>query len=143
MDHHVDQAAGADPAGAAEGSAERPARLRLGWFALAAAALVLVPVGLSRMVGEPKGVDRVFEIPLGAAGRIAAGEDLEVLPADLHVSLADRLVVVNRDVAAHQVGPYTVAPGERLEQRFADVASFSGFCSLHPGGEITINVRPR
>lgn len=125
------------------GSAEDQRRQRTVLaFVVAAVVLVAVPVAVSRLVGRPAVVEHTFEIPAGTAARLAAGEQVEVLPADLRLNLQDRLVVINRDDRAHQVGPFTVAPGERLVRDFAETVSFSGFCSLHPDGGIDINVRP-
>jgi hypothetical protein len=79
-------------------------------------------------------------IPDGTAARLAAGEDVNVMPADLNLRLDDRLVVINNDRAMHRVGPFTVAPGDRLERRFVEAATITGFCSLHPNGEINIDI---
>jgi hypothetical protein len=133
-----------EPAGDTD-TAERGGRARrrtIAAFAAAAALALAVPLVASRLVDQPEGEEYVFEIPAGTADRLAAGEDVEVLPADLRLDLRDRLVVVNLDDRAHQIGPFPVAPGERLERRFSDAVSFSGFCSLHADGSIDIEVRP-
>lgn len=109
-------------------------------FAAAAVALVLVPVVASRLVGQPDGVVHRYEIPPGTAAALARGEAVDVLPADLELGLRDTLVVANHDDLAHQVGPFRVAAGEELTRRAGELASFSGFCSLHPGGRLDIQV---
>ena len=82
-------------------------------------------------------------IPAGTADRIAAGERVELLPADLRFRLRDTLVVVNDDTITHQVGPFSVGAGQRLEKRFAEAATLQGSCSLHPSGSITIEITDR
>ena len=109
-------------------------------FAAAALVIVLVPLVASRLVGQPVGISHMYEIPAGTAARLATGDRVDVLPADLRFGLQDRLVVVNHDDSAHQVGPFTVGPGERLDRRLSEAVSFSGFCSLHSTDRITIEV---
>jgi hypothetical protein len=48
--------------------------------------------------------------------------------------------MVNHDVTTHRVGPFAVAPGERLEKRLSEAVTIEGFCSLHASGRITIEV---
>lgn len=115
-------------------------RRTLTLFALAAAALIALPLGISRALGAGQGDDYRFEIPLGAADRLAAGEAVEVLPATLDLRLDDQLVIVNRDRVAHQIGPVTVQAGQEVRQKFAALQSLTSFCSLHPGTGIEINV---
>jgi hypothetical protein len=47
---------------------------------------------------------------------------------------------VNEDDRGHLVGPFFVGKGETLRQRFADTGTFVGRCSVHPSGEILLNV---
>jgi hypothetical protein len=109
-------------------------------FAVAALALVAIPLVLTRLVSQPEGKVRRYEIPLGTAAALARGEAVDVLPEDLRLNLRDTLVVVNLDEQAHQVGPFRLAPGEELSRKADDLTSFSGFCSLHPAGRIDISV---
>lgn len=117
-------------------------RRRRTWaaFALAAVALVLGAVVLSRVVSQPEGTVHRYEIPPGTAAALAAGEPVDVLPADLELRLRDTLVVVNLDDQAHQVGPFRVAPGEQLSRPADQLSSFSGFCSLHPDRGLDIAI---
>ena len=121
-------------------AAERSPRLSLGLYGLVAVLMVVASVGLSRIIGQPEGEETVIVIPVGTAQRLTAGEDVELVPADLRFRLRDRLVVVNNDVSPHQVGPLIVEPGQRLETRFREAATVEGFCSLHASGQITIHV---
>ncbi len=112
----------------------------MGLYAFLALAFVGSAIGLSHVMGTSEGVERLIVIPAGTADRLAAGETVDILPADLRFEFRDRLVVVNDDDEAHTVGPFTVAPGDRLEKRFSEAATFDGFCSLHPSGNIRIEI---
>jgi plastocyanin len=81
------------------------------------------------------------EVAAGTAERIAAGESIELLPPTLEVTVGDRLEIVNDDDVTHQVGPYTVAPGQILRQSFTSPGTLEGACTLHPSGAIRIVVR--
>jgi hypothetical protein len=112
----------------------------MGVYVAIAIALVVSSIGLSRLIGSSEGVERVIVIPAGTAARVADGEEVEIIPDDLRFELRDRLVVVNNDSTTHTVGPFTVPAGQRLEKRFSEAASFDGFCSLHPSGDIRIEI---
>ena len=81
------------------------------------------------------------EIAAGTAERIDAGEAIELLPRTLEVTVGDRLEIVNDDDVTHEVGPYTVAPGQTLRQTFTTPGTLEGACTLHPSGAIAIVVR--
>ena len=119
---------------------ERSPRVALALLAVSGLVVVIASVGLSRLVQRPEGLERLVVIPAGTAERLAAGEDVALLPDDLRFRLRDRLVVVNDDLSSHQVGPFVVAPGQRLEKRFSEAATLDGFCSLHATGRITIEI---
>ena len=118
----------------------RPGLRAVAGFAIAAAVLVGVPLALARVVDDPVPDTFTIEIPAGTAELLAAGQDVNLFPEELDFRLRDVLIIVNGDSVAHQIGPYAVEPGERLERTFGETASFIGFCSLHAGGEITIEV---
>jgi len=112
----------------------------LALFGFLAVLFVGSAVLLSNMIAQPEGVDRLVVIQPGTGARLDAGENVAIIPPDLHFQLRDRLVVENRDSEAHVVGPFTIGAGERLEKEIRQVASFDGFCTLHPNGSVTINV---
>jgi plastocyanin len=118
-----------------------PPRRRLATILAVGAALgavVLLAVALAGSLGSE---EIVVEVPLGTAERMAAGEEVELLPRTLRVAVGDRLRIVNHDDAPHEVGPYAVAPGQTLEQTFTSPGTLEGLCTLHPSGAITIEVR--
>ena len=88
--------------------------------------------------------ETVFEhdyvIPPGTPDRIAAGEEIEIVPAELVVEVGDAIRIVNDDTADHIVGVFFVAAGETLTQRFNNEAVLEGECSVHPSGAFTLRV---
>lgn len=104
-----------------------------------AASFVLLAVGLSQIIERDSRIHTIV-IPPGTADRLAAGEDIELIPANLRFTLSDRLVIENNDDQLHQVGPFSVGPGERIDQEFREVATIEGMCSLHPSGSVTIEI---
>jgi plastocyanin len=84
--------------------------------------------------------DYEYLIPAGTAERIAAGETVEILPAELSVHVGEVIRIVNEDSAGHFVGIFYVGPGETVTQRFASPGDFSGLCTIHPSGQITLTV---
>jgi plastocyanin len=104
----------------------------------AVAAIVLLVIAVTATLGSE---EILVEVPAGTAERMAAGEEIELLPRTLRVSVGDRLRIVNHDDQAHEVGPYAVAAGQTLEQTFTSPGTLEGLCTLHPSGAITIEVR--
>ena len=119
---------------------DRPSRAVLVLFAIVATAMVLGSVTLSRVVGQPEPEQHVITLPAGTAMRLTLGDEVDIIPADLDFRLRDQLTVINQDSAAHQIGPFVIPAGDRLDTRFSEAATLEGFCSLHSSGRITINV---
>lgn len=131
-----------EPAAAPDAPEEtgRPTRIVLALFLVTAVTMVVGSIALSRVVGTPEPEEHLITIPAGTAARLASGQDVDIIPADLDFRLRDRLVVVNDDAANHQIGPFVIPPGDRLETFFSQAATVEGYCSLHASGRITINV---
>lgn len=81
-----------------------------------------------------------YVIPAGAGDALDAGTPLEILPAELDARVGDVLEIVNEDDRGHLVGPFFVGANETLTQRFASAGEYSGVCTVHPSGEITVTV---
>ena len=81
-------------------------------------------------------------IPKGTGKRIASGFHLFLIPADLQLHVGDSLVVVNEDTQVHEVGPFSVRPGETMVHTFVEPGRFVGACTFHPAGEVAIEVFP-
>lgn len=114
---------------------------------LVAAALMILlttacggPDSLFADGGVSGAADYLFTIPAGAGEALDAGQPLEVLPAELTVSVGEVIEIVNEDNRGHLVGPFFVGAGETLRQRFASAGTFIGECTVHPSGQIELVV---
>ena len=83
-----------------------------------------------------------FVIPDGTQERLAAGETVTLMPAELRVHVGDRIHIVNEDAFTQSIGPYRVGPGETLTQTFTTKGELVGECLLSEGGEFRIVVEP-
>ncbi len=79
-------------------------------------------------------------IPAGSGARIDAGEQLDILPAELVVRVGESIRIVNHDDRGHVVGIFYVGTGETLIQTFTTAGELSGDCSVHPSGRFTLKV---
>ena len=84
---------------------------------------------------------RTIVIPTGTADLIAAGQNPLDLPANWSFRSGDVLVLDNRDKVGHYVGAWFSPYGEATE--ITVTVSATVFCTLHPAGEIYIDVTPR
>lgn len=109
-------------------------------YLIAGLLIAAIPVVVSRFVDQPDSVTHTIDIPLGTAERLAAGEDVEIVPDELDFKLRDVLIIANQDSVTHTIGPFEVGPGERLERSFGEAAAYSSYCSLHPSGSISISI---
>lgn len=109
----------------------------------AVVAVVAIAGGAAMLLWPGSASDEVHEVvvPAGTQERIDGGEAVELLPSTFEVAIGDRLVIVNDDAATHQVGPYIIGPGQRIEQQFLVPGRIEGVCTLHPSGEVAIVVR--
>jgi hypothetical protein len=103
---------------------------------VAAGALVLV---LSRS-DESAATEYRVVIPEGTGAQIDAGEPVELIPAELALDLYTSFVVENHDTQLHEVGPFSVRPGETLSYQFTQPGTYKGVCTVHPSGDVTIVV---
>lgn len=113
------------------------------WLTLAVVALVALPATLvvASVLDEPDEPEElVVEIPAGTGDRIAAGEDVEILPEEVQLQVGDRILLRNDDDQVHTVGPMTVRPGESLLQVFGQAGRFEGNCTLIPSRKVVIVV---
>jgi hypothetical protein len=116
--------------------------------------LIILPIilmmALSACSSEPESLfgddsgsadaDYLFTIPVGAGEALDRGEPLEILPAELEVKVGEVIVIVNEDDRGHLVGPFFVGGGETLRQKFSSPGTFIGECTVHPSGQITLEV---
>ncbi|WCO67430.1 hypothetical protein PO878_01690 [Iamia majanohamensis] len=84
--------------------------------------------------------DFSYVIPEGAGEALDRGEPLEILPAELDAEVGQVIEIDNEDERGHLVGPFFVGAGETLRQRFSSPGEFTGECTVHPSGQITLTV---
>ena len=88
--------------------------------------------------------DQLFEIPKGTWARRMAGNKVEILPAEIHLTLGvrDILLLRNLDDVPQQFGPILMMPGQSFRLPFAMAASYQFACTAHASGQMTIVVEP-
>jgi hypothetical protein len=84
--------------------------------------------------------DYFYVIPAGSGEAIDRGEPLYILPEELNVKVGQVIELVNKDDRGHLIGPFFVGRGETVRQRFRSPGVFIGECSVHPSGQIVLNV---
>jgi hypothetical protein len=83
---------------------------------------------------------QTYTIEPGTGDRLDAGEQVELMPTEVRLSVGDTLVIRNDDTRDFMVGPYQVRAGEIIEQTFHRPQVLIGECSLSGTGEIRIVV---
>ena len=107
--------------------------------------LALVPLTVACSTSEsstPATTGVVYEVvvPTGTYESTMRGELVDLLPAVLEVKVGDEFVVINEDEFTHNIGPFTVRPGETLRHVWKTPDTIIGECSLLMGDAVTINV---
>lgn len=82
--------------------------------------------------------DHDFVIPAGTAARIAAGEEVVIVPRRLDVRVGESIRIRNLDDEPHQVGPYYLSPSQTVAQTFTRPGRLVGVCTIHPDDEFAI-----
>lgn len=120
------------------------------WFAVlvvvAAAGLVACSdddgddIGFADQEASDDAATYTYTIPLGAGEALDAGTPLEILPAELNAHVGESIEIVNLDDRGHSVGPWFVGEGETVRQEFTSPGTFEGTCTVHPSGQLVLNV---
>jgi len=98
------------------------------------------PDGLFANDNSRQAPDYSYVIPAGSGEAIDRGEPLDILPEELDVKVGEVIELVNEDDRGHLIGPFFVGKGETVRQRFSSPGMFVGECSVHPSGQIVLNV---
>lgn len=112
----------------------------VGPFVLLVAVLVFAIVIFTGGNGHEPTTYR-YVIPVGTGDRIAAGEEVEIVPARLVVHVGDRLLLRNKDDIQHHMGPLLVDPNGLLSMSFSDEGTIEGVCTLNQSGQAKIIVK--
>jgi hypothetical protein len=89
--------------------------------------------------------DQLFEIPKGTYARRMHGEQVEILPASVKLTLGvqDVLLLRNRDSVPQVFGPVLVMPGQDFRLPFEQAGDYQFNCSAHASGQMTVSVVPQ
>lgn len=109
----------------------------LGLWLISATAMLIY----TRDAREP--VVRTVVIPDGTSRLIAAGENPLEIPATWSFRADDTLELVNQDTVDHWVGNFFVEAGTSRDYILQPAISGSLLCSLHPSGNVAIDVALR
>lgn len=129
------------PAGAPPGLEQL---LRRHWLAslLLGAALLLLVWAAMAPIRPPGSRDVLLDIPEHASERRRAGDQAEVLPpvVRLTVGLRDVLLLRNSDSVPHQVGGLRLMPGQEFRLPFERATELQLPCSARVSGQLTVLV---
>lgn len=83
-----------------------------------------------------------YVIPQGTVQRIAAGQNLNVLPSTITMTLGlrDILIIRNDDSQTVQIGPYKIEPGQTFQQQFFNIGTFDLMCTIHADARMRVVV---
>jgi hypothetical protein len=109
----------------------------LGIAIAATAWAALTPVDLSSR-------EQVYVIPKGTFARRMAGENIDILPSEIHLTIGvkDVLVLQNQDDVPQLFGPVLIMPGQSFRLPFGRPSRYQFACSLHVNGQLDVIVDP-
>jgi hypothetical protein len=86
--------------------------------------------------------EKVYVIPKGTWERRHAGENLDVIPAEIRLTIGakDVLVIRNQDDVPQLFGPVLIMPGQSFQLPFRRASTYLFACPLHTSGLLTIVV---
>lgn len=119
--------------------------MRKRWIGLLILALAIgVPGWAAFAPLSPVAREEVFEIPNGTHARRMAGEQIDILPQTIHLTLGrnDVLVFRNADSAPHIFGPTLIMPGQSFRLPFSSASTYSFQCTAHANGQLNVIVAP-
>ena len=89
--------------------------------------------------------EEVFEIPKGTWARRMSGDKVEILPAQIRLTLGvhDVLLLRNLDDVPQVFGPTIMMPGQSFRLPFEVASTYSFACTAHLSGQMTIVVYPQ
>jgi hypothetical protein len=115
------------------------------WLVIPLAGVVISALGWAALTPiRIESRDRLFEIPKGTWARRMAGNKVEILPAEIRLTLgvSDILVLKNLDDVPQVFGSILMMPGQSFRLPFEMAASYPFACTAHVSGQMTIIVDP-
>jgi hypothetical protein len=103
----------------------------------------LVWTGLTPASAEMREVTHT--IPKGTYQRRMHGEDVEIFPQKIYLTLGvkDILVLVNNDDVPQLFGPVLMMPGQSFRMPFNQASEYQFACTAHVVGYLTVIVAPQ
>jgi hypothetical protein len=88
--------------------------------------------------------DEAFEIPKGTWARRMAGDQVDILPDTIRLTLGlnDVLLLRNRDDVPQVFGPVLIMPGQSFRLPFETASTYSFACTAHASGQMSVIVDP-
>jgi hypothetical protein len=92
----------------------------------------------------PEAREETHTIPQGTWARRRAGQDVEILPSTIHLTMGvkDILVLVNKDDVPQLFGPVLMMPGQSFRLPFNLASEYQFTCTAHVSGFLTVIVAP-
>jgi hypothetical protein len=121
--------------------------LRTSWRAalISFAAIVLAGLAWAALAPlQPASRDQLFEIPHGTYARRMAGNQVEILPDTIRLTLGlkDVLLLRNLDEVPQVFGPALIMPGQSFRLPFEVASTYSFACTAHASGQMSVIVEP-
>jgi hypothetical protein len=103
---------------------------------IAWAAFAPVPISVDR--------DQPFVIPEGTWARRMAGDQVDILPQRIRLTLGvkDVLFLKNQDTVPQTFGPALLMPGQSFRLPFEVASEYQFACTAHTSGQMTVVVDP-
>ena len=120
----------------------------LGWLRRLALAVAVVLAAVAAWAAfapaQPATRDELFEIPKGTWAKRMAGEQREILPDTIHLTLGanDVLLLRNLDDVPQVFGPALIMPGQSFRLPFETASTYSFACTAHANGQMNVVVAP-
>ena len=116
------------------------------WLAVPLCAGLLGPLAWAAFAPVPAGPrEELVEIPRGTWARRMSGDPVEILPAEIHLTLGvrDVLLLRNLDEVPQVFGPTLMMPGQSFRLPFEVASSYQFACTAHASGQMTVVVEPQ
>jgi len=118
---------------------------RYGWLVVALIGVVVAVTAWAALTPVETGSkEQVYVIPKGTFARRMAGENIDILPSEIHLTIGvnDVLVLRNQDDVPQLFGPVLIMPGQSFRLPFARPSRYQFACSLHVNGQLDVVVDP-
>ena len=118
---------------------------RNGWLVVALIGVAVAATAWAALTPVETGSkEQVYVIPKGTFARRMAGENVDILPSEIHMTIGvnDVLVLRNQDDVPQLFGPVLIMPGQSFRLPFARPSRYQFACSLHVNGQLEVVVDP-